>query len=179
MATVSASSKEELRERCIERILITTTAKANYQEEDAIIISGNSCTSLGALARRLDARPRYARPLYAFPRFPSLPELWHGPGRCSCRSCAVSLEPHLPRGPRSVSQPVPCRTRRAGGALRPGCAGARGGAARAALPPPPPPLPPPPPPPRMRRIAGRLSPAAGSRRPTAPMDGSGGSSGRA
>lgn len=41
-------------------ISISTTVKANYQEEDDIIILGNICTSLKALAGRIHARPRYA-----------------------------------------------------------------------------------------------------------------------
>lgn len=41
-------------------ISISTTAKANYQEEDDIIILGNICTSLKALAGRIHTRPHYA-----------------------------------------------------------------------------------------------------------------------
>lgn len=123
--------KEGLHGRCTEGILISTTAKANYQEEDAIIVSGNSCTSLGALAGRLDARPRYAQSLYAFPHPPSLLELWRGPGALQLPELRrVPGAAPAPRAALAVSQPVPCRARRAGGALRPGCAGARGGAVR-------------------------------------------------
>ena len=99
--------KEGLHGRCTEGILIGTTAKVNYQEEDAIIVSGNSCTSLGALAGRLDARPRYAQSLYAFPHPPSLLELWRGPGALLCGAGRTEALCERPKAVAAMRPPPP------------------------------------------------------------------------